>query len=687
MEAVERAAVENKSQFSPHSADSQRFLRDVVRMEGKWLNTLRDGLRLEFTSLPGHYREPNNKSAITNMNFVREKVSEWLTEGHVIPLSNPAWCTSPLTVVQKYDPVNDVLKERLVLDMSRHVNHFIAKKVTKLDDLSVSEHMLDINDYMTSFDMKNQFFHVKLNPDMYKFFGFAIEDEFGVEKYYCFTVLIYGCKPAVNIVTKLILPVKSFLHSLGVKVSVFIDDGRVAASSLVETKCKTELTLIIFQLAGWNMNWNKCHLEPSQKLLHLGFVTDTIAMRYFVPVEKIVVLKNLIMSIVTVQNANNVVHVKTLATVLGKIISMLRSHGDILMVMSRTAQHELGKHVLTHGWNSQMYISNQIVNEFGYILNCLDNMNGQPIYTAAAVSHSVDLLATHKITLEIQTTNSNMKNLIVSDASDSQAFVYCADGTFKYVQDFEFTQAESSLSSGHRELLSVKFALEKTPDFFKQFSPGKIFWQTDSRNVFTFLRRGSRQPDIQSDVVKIKKLEANLGIKVVPVWTPREHSRIVLADIGSKFSNSTDEWSIDKSILVNVFAHFRFYPTIDAFASVHNNVCEKFFTLSPQTGSSGVNFFAQKLCKFEKYYCCPPVKLILPCFKKLCSEPGVQSLILLPEWKSNGFWPYFFNGVDTHEKVKGVYRFETGFSFSNIATSHVFSARPNFAMLALLIVS
>ena len=38
--------------------------------------------------------------------------------------------------------------------MSRHINNFIADKIVKLDDLSVSEHLLDIEDYMTSFEFK-----------------------------------------------------------------------------------------------------------------------------------------------------------------------------------------------------------------------------------------------------------------------------------------------------------------------------------------------------------------------------------------------------------------------------------------------------------------------------------------------------------------------------------------------------
>ena len=112
-----------------------------------------------------------------------------------------------------------------------------------------------------------------------------------------------------------------------------------------------------------------------------------------------------------------------------------------------------------------------------------------------------------------------------------------------------------------------------------------------SQCVFHFLRRGSRIPAIQADVVEIEQISSELSIKIIPVWTPREHSRLVLADLGSKFSNSTEEWSVDRSRIHDVFNYFQFLPTVDAFASVHNKICDKFFSLVPQTAAAGVKFF------------------------------------------------------------------------------------------------
>ena len=119
---------------------------------------------------------------------------------------------------------------------------------------------------------------------------------------------------------------------------------------------------------------------------------------------------------------------------------------------------------------------------------------------------------------------------------------------------------------------------------------------------------------------------------------------------------------------------------------MHNTVCDQFFSLVPQTGTAGVNFFAQSLSDTQKYFCCPPVRLIVPCFKRLCTVTGVQAVLVIPAWAGQAFWPFLFNGVARQSQIRDVFRFHTGFVFANEATSKVFSRNPRFDMLALLII-
>ncbi len=113
-----------------------------------------------------------------------------------------------------------------------------------------------------------------------------------------------------------------------------------------------------------------------------------------------------------------------------------------------------------------------------------------------------------------------------------------SDGSFQLVKDFKFSIEEKSSSSGCRELLAVHKMLVSESECFSALKGGTVYWQTDSKNCYSFLMRGSRKPDIQRIVADIKCYERKLDIRIVPVWTPRSQSRIVTADLGSTMASS-----------------------------------------------------------------------------------------------------------------------------------------------------
>jgi hypothetical protein len=84
-------------------------------------------------------------------------------------------------------------------------------------------------------------------------------------------------------------------------------------------------------------------------------------------------------------------------------------------------------------------------------------------------------------------------------------------------------------------------------------------------------------------------------VKIISVWTPRSHSRIVQADLGSKMASGTDAWCIDREDLANVFSVLGYAPDFDCMATRRNAICQKIFSNIPQIGSAGVNFLGQLL--------------------------------------------------------------------------------------------
>jgi hypothetical protein len=240
---------------------------------------LTDGLSFEWLDLPPPpYFEPNNKSALVHMDILQATVDTWCTAGFVELVARRPHCCNPLTVAVQYNAVTDTVKHRPCIDLSRHVNSYIQHLPAKLDDLTVAQQLIAPGDWTTSFDLENQFF--RLNRQCVISCGFPCRMPPAAPTTTA-SVMPYGCKPAVSVVTRLLKPVKSFLHRLGIKFSIYVDNGRISAADF-----RAFFVLHILHLAGWRVQWKKTYITPTQSLLHLGFVTDTIAMTYSITTDK-----------------------------------------------------------------------------------------------------------------------------------------------------------------------------------------------------------------------------------------------------------------------------------------------------------------------------------------------------------------------------------------------------------------
>ena len=116
-----------------------------------------------------------------------------------------------------------------------------------------------------------------------------------------------------------------------------------------------QLTLTVTQLAGWNIQWAKTNVEPAQKLRYLGVITDTVRMVYEAPEDKVEAVLQQIAEVIVKVEQGNAVPARQLAVVLGKLAAFKKSHGTILHVSSRKLQHELGRHTLFSGWDTNLF--------------------------------------------------------------------------------------------------------------------------------------------------------------------------------------------------------------------------------------------------------------------------------------------------------------------------------------------
>jgi hypothetical protein len=138
-----------------------------------------------------------------------------------------------------------------------------------------------------------------------------------------------------------------------------------------------------FSIGGLEHQLGKDYHGTHSDVVVSGFYHGFKCNEIFGASRKNLILSTLLLLLLELQK-HEAIGVKFLTLILGKIVSMLLSHGAILRVLSRVAQHILGQHVAQFGWEGAVQLSEQFRTEFAKLLDCLVIFNKQHIYSAAS---------------------------------------------------------------------------------------------------------------------------------------------------------------------------------------------------------------------------------------------------------------------------------------------------------------
>ena len=99
--------------------------------------------------------------------------------------------------------------------------------------------------------------------------------------------LCFGLSTALQVFTKVMAPVSSFLHRQGVWMLRYLDDWLVLASSHQEALEARDKVLQMYSLLGIVVNFEKLSFVPSQTTVYLGMVQVSPSSRAFLTLKRI----------------------------------------------------------------------------------------------------------------------------------------------------------------------------------------------------------------------------------------------------------------------------------------------------------------------------------------------------------------------------------------------------------------
>ena len=135
---------------------------------------------------------------------------------------------------------------------------------------------------MASFDLREAYLQVPVHPASRHFLRFLLRDTV-----YPFQALCFGLSTAPQVFTWVMNPVSAILHSLGIRMRRYLDDGLVQSSSQGSLLVVLPTVLRLCHELGIVIHPRKSNLIPSQVVQYLWIVIDSTSFRASPLVERI----------------------------------------------------------------------------------------------------------------------------------------------------------------------------------------------------------------------------------------------------------------------------------------------------------------------------------------------------------------------------------------------------------------
>ena len=555
------------------------------------LNIIKYGLKLNFSSPPPMLSlspfpfSPSQALAISN------EVSTLLSKTAIAVIDpDPDQCVNQIFPVPKKDSGD----YRVILNL-KILNEYIHKSKFKLEGYSIIINMICRGDFMCSIDMRDAFLMVSMFPDFFRFLCFIWE---GVR--YCYTCMPFGLTSAPRIFTKIMKCVLVFLRSRGLRVTAFFDDLIIFAESASLLLEHLHFACLILKSLGFLINETKSSFVPCQRMLHLGFIWDSLSFTLSVPSEKVADLKLLCNTALA-----GPVSLRFLQRILGTVESF-RLAFPMAALHYRHLQREVASKV-----SSGVRWDRKIV---------------------PSVSSKLDLKWWSECPISLLPRSLAPFAHDISVTTDSSSFAWGAYSSLNTEVSGQWSEEETAL---HINVLEMKAVLFAFYSLFRNHSNVSILVKCDNTTAVSYINNygGVRSPDITDLVVELYDFCLLRGISIKASYL--EGRRNVRADALSRRSRDHC-YSLPSHLFLHFCSHFNISPLIDLFASRENAKLNCYISDGPDPQAIGFDAF----CTIwpNCIYAFPPVVLIdkfISCFKQL---PDMEGLLIVPFWPGQ---PYF----------------------------------------------
>lgn len=272
------------------------------------------GISLPLIEQPSSIHYSNTTTVSEHHQLVAERISEYINIGAIQPWQPESADAS--TVPHLVQPLHVIIKDgkkpRLVIDLSRNLNHLLPHESFHYASVQDAVRLSTPNCFYSKLDISNCFLSFPLHPSTYKYFVFQFDGQ-----YYQFVRLPFGLSIAPRICTLLLAVIQFKLQQLHIKLVRYLDDFLFISADAFTSAQHLATAIRICQQFGLVVNAKKTE-GPSQQIQFLGIQLNSITCTLSISSERVDEMITLLLQHYNTSSSNPV-RVKQIMSFVGKL--------------------------------------------------------------------------------------------------------------------------------------------------------------------------------------------------------------------------------------------------------------------------------------------------------------------------------------------------------------------------------
>ena len=497
---------------------------------------------------------------------------------------------------EKRDSTPSNRKFRMILNMKNLNKQFVELIHHKMHSLQTCLDLMEPNCYMASIDLKDAFHTIPMDPFFTKFLKFQVGS-----KVYKYIVLPMGYRDSPRMFCKILKPVLAYLRKKGHLSSLYIDDFFLLGRWAITCEHNVKDTESLLKALGFEIS-DKSVREPSQQLIHLGFVLNSVTMSVSLSEDKrdnILVLINNILTAVRVS-------IRFLAKVIGTLIASLPGVEYGPLYYRELEFLKIRSLAINFNYDNETILNSECLHELNW-------WKSEGLYSSKVISHG---------------------NPDFIMQSDSSGFAWGALLTHSQARTQGLWGEEEKLCDIN--VLELKAAFLGITALGTNLHDCHLQLQLDNQTAVTYINNMGGTHSIKCNEYAKQLI---LWGKCRNIWISACHIAGIdncEADILSRKINENIEWMIIDSTFVYICSILG-KPEIDLFASRLNHRLPKYMSLCPDAEALAINAFAHRWDSF--IYIFAPFNLIPRILRKLSEDKTEKALMIVPQWHVATWFP------------------------------------------------